>query len=231
VEILRENERDLAGFVSQDARGKHLLPFLAQLENALRDQREGIVRELRSLGGGIDHIAELVRAQQTYAGTRGVFERADLAEQIDVALRFCLQADGGHPDFAVEREFEALPKVSIDRHKLMEILVNLIQNARHAMRESRRPDRKLTLRLGAEGERVRIEVADNGCGIPPTDLAKVFHHGFTTKKNGHGFGLHVSANAATELGGRLVAASEGQGRGATFLLDIPLLRPEPALAA
>ena len=77
---------------------------------------------------------------------------------------------------------------------------------------------------------LEIEVEDNGCGIRDEDLQRIFHHGFTTKKNGHGFGLHVSANAATEMGAKLHVHSDGPGRGASFFLDIPL-EAEPAPAA
>jgi signal transduction histidine kinase len=67
-------------------------------------------------------------------------------------------------------------------------------------------------------------IADNGIGIPPENLTRIFTHGFTTKKNGHGFGLHSSALAAKEIGGSLRAHSEGSGRGATFILEIPIER-------
>jgi signal transduction histidine kinase len=109
--------------------------------------------------------------------------------------------------------------------------VNLIQNACQALEEHGGPVPRLTLRLArlADGS-ARIEVRDNGVGIPAENLTRIFQHGFTTKKNGHGFGLHVSANAATEMGAKLHAESEGPGRGATFCLDIPLER-EPARAA
>jgi signal transduction histidine kinase len=69
---------------------------------------------------------------------------------------------------------------------------------------------------------VHIVVSDNGVGIAPETLVRVFEHGFTTKKDGHGFGLHGAALTAQELGGTLSAASEGPGRGATFTLDLPL---------
>jgi signal transduction histidine kinase len=59
-------------------------------------------------------------------------------------------------------------------------------------------------------------------GIASENLTRVFHHGFTTKRGGHGFGLHSSANAAVEMGGRLSARSDGPGLGATFVLELPL---------
>lgn len=231
AQVLREHERDLSTFVAGDPRGKHLVPFLAEVATALGNQKQAIQAELRSLGQGIEHIAELVRAQQSYAGARGVFEFARLDQQVESALRMCSQASDANRALTVVRDFEELPAVRVDKHKLMEILVNVIQNAGQSLAERGGPDQRLTLRLRrAEGGMARIEIEDNGLGIAPGNLTRVFHHGFTTKKNGHGFGLHVSANAATEMGARLSARSGGLGRGATFVLDIPM-QAEAALAA
>jgi signal transduction histidine kinase len=71
------------------------------------------------------------------------------------------------------------------------------------------------------GDYVRIVVADNGVGIPKENLTRIFNHGFTTRKEGNGFGLHSGVLAAKEMGGRLVAAGEGTGHGATFTLKLP----------
>jgi signal transduction histidine kinase len=230
ADVLRKNERDLTAFLVQDPRGKHLVPFLTELAETLGVQRRGLQEELRSLNQGIEHIAELVRAQQSHAGSKGVFEPTLLAEQVEAALSICKQALDACTGLEIERDFAALPTVRVDRHKLMEILVNVIQNAGQAMVERGGP-RHLTLRLARPDERTaRIEVRDDGVGIPRENLTRIFQHGFTTKKNGHGFGLHVSANAATEMGAKLHAASDGPGRGAVFFLDIPI-EPEVALQA
>ncbi len=231
VAVLHKNERDLAAFVSSDPRGKHLVPFLNELVRALGVQKKAIQEELRSLNQGIEHIAELVRAQQNYAGARGVFERAALEEQLEAALRICGQTVGPGTGIEIVREYEPLPPVRIDKHKLMEILVNLITNAGQALAEGGAAQKRLTLRLARAGEGLaRLEVIDNGVGIPSQNLTRIFHHGFTTKKDGHGFGLHVSANAATEMGAKLHARSDGPGKGATFALDLSM-EEEVALAA
>jgi C4-dicarboxylate-specific signal transduction histidine kinase len=110
----------------------------------------------------------------------------------------------------------------------MEILVNLIQNARQSVAEAGRPDARIVLKLARPEENtVSIEVVDNGVGIPAENLSRIFNHGFTTKQKGHGFGLHASANAATEMGARLSGHSEGPGRGATFRLEIPVTTNVP----
>jgi signal transduction histidine kinase len=81
--------------------------------------------------------------------------------------------------------------------------------------------------VASEASRVKVSVMDNGVGIAPENLTRIFNHGFTTRKGGHGFGLHSGALAASELGGSLTAHSEGPGRGATFTLELPLQISRP----
>lgn len=222
TKVLSEHAGDLGTFVTSDPKGKHTLPFLTQLSGTLQQQQAELVGELRSLTARIDHISELVRSQQHYAGTKGVFEPARLDELIDTAVKICTQAHRGMDDVQIVREFEAMGRVRVDKHKLVEILVNLIQNARQAMEDAGVSPKTLTLRLfTTPDDRCCIEVQDNGIGISAENLSRVFNHGFTTKSDGHGFGLHVSANAATEMRSRLHARSEGPGKGATFVLEIP----------
>jgi len=231
VNVLRDNQDDLGRFVSEDPRGKHLLPFLFELTGTLVGQKKEIVGELRSLATGIEHISDLVRSQQTYAGAKGVFEYASLQDEVDAAIRICEQALDTLAEVEIVREYADLPSFKVDKHKLMEVLVNLIQNAHHAMKDSG-GSMRLTLRLIAlDDSTVRIEVEDNGVGIASENLDRIFHHGFTTRPNGHGFGLHVSANAATEMNASLQVRSDGPGRGATFYLDLPLLGSQLTPAA
>jgi signal transduction histidine kinase len=122
----------------------------------------------------------------------------------------------------VVRDFEGEPLVNIDKHKVLQILVNLVRNAKYACSESGLPGRRVTVSVRSANELARIIVADNGVGIAPENLTRIFSHGFTTRKSGHGFGLHSGALAARELGGTLRAQSDGVGHGATFTLELPL---------
>jgi signal transduction histidine kinase len=124
----------------------------------------------------------------------------------------------------VERQYSQVPPIEVDRHKLLQILVNLLSNARHALQESKTPDKRLLIRirLSPGGDHLIIEVSDTGVGIAPENLARLFSQGFTTKKTGHGFGLHISALSAIEMNGRLSCASAGLGQGATFTLELPV---------
>ena len=127
----------------------------------------------------------------------------------------------------VVREYSDVPPATVDKHRVLQILVNLVNNAKYALDESGREDKRLTAGISVHGDnRLKISVGDNGVGIPPENLTKIFSHGFTTRKSGHGFGLHSGANAAKEMGGELSAQSEGVGKGATFTLDLPLTGPK-----
>jgi two-component system, NtrC family, sensor kinase len=122
--------------------------------------------------------------------------------------------------------------VEVEKHKLLQILVNLLQNAKHALVEGGTLDKQLTLKVALTEEGlVRISVIDNGMGIAPENLTRIFSHGFTTRKDGHGFGLHSGALAAREMGGSLTARSDGPGRGATFTLEFPAAAVECLQAA
>ena len=237
VEVLRKHEDSLAEFIGEDPRGKNMLPFLEQLSNSLSVHHSEAIRESDNLRKSVDHIADLVRSQQVYAGSRGVLERVSLSSEVDNALKISVQASGDDLDLEVTREYESIPTVMVDRHKLMEILINLIQNAKQAMHKARvkNPSLRVSVRMAPADDSgagaaavdsherfVEISIGDNGEGIPKANLARIFSHGFTTKSNGHGFGLHVSANAATEMGGTLKVESDGPGQGARFTLSFPV---------
>ena len=232
VGMLPNDRASLVEFIKSDPRGEHFIPFLTGLSESLGTQKARVLEELVSLGTGIEHIADLVRSQQSYAGTKGVYELAALRDELDAAVQICARALGTLDDVKIEREYEELPTVKVDKHKLMEILVNLIQNACDAMRDAGGEEMCMTLRLTRASESsVRIEVQDNGVGIREEDLDRVFKHGFTTKEDGHGFGLHVSANAATEMNASLKVRSDGSGKGATFYLELPAAEAALASAA
>ena len=72
-----------------------------------------------------------------------------------------------------------------------------------------------------ENEKLVIEVTDSGLGIDPANASSLFSSGFTTKPNGHGFGLHFCANTISAMGGSLTARSDGVGKGATFRIELP----------
>ena len=220
VKVLDKHKDDMAGFVESTKQGKQLGPVLSTVHKTLARERETIAEEVAALTEGIEHIRELITSQQAYAGRSIVEEAVSLQTEIESALRLSTQAHGNDADLVVEHDFEDLPRIETDKHKLLEILVNLFQNARQAMSDVD-GERRIAVSLERDGDVARITIRDTGVGIEKADLARIFAMGYTTKPNGSGFGLHTSGNAATELGGSLRAESDGPGTGATFILDIP----------
>ena len=184
-------------------------------------EQTAIVQELVSLRANIDHIKDIVTMQQSYAKVTGVQEIVNVIDLVEDGLRLNAGALVRH-GVEVQRDFQAQLVVNLDKHKILQILVNLVRNAKYACEESGRSDRRITLRVANLDGRAAISVMDNGVGIAPENLTRIFNHGFTTRAAGHGFGLHSAALAARELGGSLIAHSDGPGLGAKFTLELPL---------
>jgi C4-dicarboxylate-specific signal transduction histidine kinase len=219
--LLRENEADLGAFMTSDSRGKRVVDYLAQLAEQLSAEQVTAVQELDELQSNIEHINQIVAMQQSYATISGMTEVVDLRDVVEDSLRMNIEALRRH-GVELVREFEELPPVNAEKHKILQILVNLVRNAKYACVESGRADRRVVVRMVKSNDRVKISVADNGVGIPAENLTRIFQHGFTTRKDGHGFGLHSGAIAAKNMNGTLTAHSEGPGKGATFTLELPL---------
>jgi len=219
--MLEQNGR-LAEFLTTDPKGKLIPEFLGSVAAELDDEQSELVAEMNLVGQHIEHIKEIVAMQQSYAKVSGAYENLPPVELIEDAIRLNLTAFERH-HIELVREFdENLPKVSVDRHKFLQIFINLLRNAKHALEDSCEGPRRMVIRVAmALPDRVKVVVSDNGIGIPPENLTKIFNHGFTTKKDGHGFGLHSGANAAKEMGGSLTARSDGPGQGAEFTLELP----------
>jgi signal transduction histidine kinase len=173
---------------------------------------------LASITKNIDHIKAIVQVQQSYAGWAGVADYVCPASLLADALSINASAVEKRP-IEVIKDYEDLPPLCLDKHKILQILINLISNAQYALRQSTHP--RLVLRLRrVDCKRIRIEISDNGIGIPKENLIRIFQHGFTTRPGGHGFGLHSGALAARAMGGSLTVESAGTGQGATFALEV-----------
>lgn len=229
AELLRTHEADLAGFFATDAKARQLPGYLTQLGEHLTGEQTRALAELGELQKHVDHIKDIVVMQQNYARVSGVTESLPVGDLLEDALRMNASSLARH-DIQIRKEYTETPVVTVDKHKALQILVNLLHNAKQACDETGRDDKQITLRVLMEAGQVRISVADNGVGIPAENLDRIFNHGFTTKKNGHGFGLHSGANAAKEMGGRLHAHSDGPGQGATFTVELPLQPQDKAHA-
>ena len=221
--LMREKNGQLADFLTSDPKGKLLPTYLDTVADQLAEERNELLTKVQSVAQNIEHIKEIVAMQQSYAKVSGAYENLMAADLVEDALRINLAAFDRH-NIQVVREFTPnLPPVCVDRHKVLQILINLLRNAKHAMEELDVESKRMTISISQNtSDRVTIAVRDNGLGIPASNLTKIFNHGFTTKKDGHGFGLHSGANAAKEMGGSLSAHSDGPGKGAEFTLKLPV---------
>jgi signal transduction histidine kinase len=221
AEMLAKPDGGLAHFLTEDPRGREIPTYLDRLAAALEAERAGMMKEAESLAERMDHIKEIVDMQQSYGRVSGVRETLLPERLMEDALKLNAEALNRH-QIAVRREYRPAPPITVDKHKVLQILLNLISNAKYACGQADREERTVTLRISASGrERLLLEVEDNGMGISPENRTRIFHHGFTTRKSGHGFGLHSGALGARELGGELRVSSQGPGRGAVFTLEIP----------
>jgi PAS domain S-box-containing protein len=219
--LMREHSADLAVFMTNDAKGRQLPSFLAQLAEQLAKEQIFVLNELASLVKNVDHVKDIVAMQQCYAKVSGLTEMVRVTDLVEDALGMNASALLRH-DVHFFREYaEHLPEINVDKHKVLQILVNLIRNAKQACDESDSKDKRLTMRVTNGGDKVLISLIDNGIGITAENLTRIFHHGFTTKKDGHGIGLHSGALAARELGGSLSVQSDGLRKGAVFTLELP----------
>jgi len=221
IDLMQQHQSELDSYLTKDPQGQHIPVYLSEVTKLLDEEQAGIIEKLKSLTGNIEHIKEIVKTQQSYAKVSGVEVATTLTELVEDAIHINLAGLERH-DITLVREFEEIPRISIDKQKVIQILVNLINNAKYALSYSDTTEKVMTIRIYKTPEdKIKIEVADDGMGILPENLTRIFQHGFTTKKHGHGFGLHSGALAARELGGSLTAHSEGEGKGATFVLELP----------
>lgn len=231
VDLMNQHLDDLPAFFTEDEQGRQLPRFLDLLAEHLTQQKHELVEEVRVLNNNVDHVKTIIAMQQSYAGVAGVIVKVKIAELIQDAIRMNSSSLEKY-QIQLTCDVGEMPELGVDKHRLLQILINLVANARDALADSDRSDRQLTVRARRQGDDwVRIDVIDNGIGIAPDNLTRIFSHGFTTKKRGHGFGLHSSANAAREMGGALSVHSDGPGCGARFSIELPVVPMEVPAAS
>ena len=218
--LFTAHQTDLAAFLTADPKGKRLPELLQSLARHATEEQERLLRETASLQENVDHIKQIVTMQQSYATAVSHVETLDPADLMEEALRLNGDSLNRH-GVRILRAFARVPPVVVEKAAVLQILINLVRNAKDACASGTAAQRIITLGLEAVPGRVRLSVRDNGSGIRPENLTKIFNHGFTTKATGHGFGLHSAANAAKAMKGSLSVHSEGPDLGATFTLELP----------
>ena len=222
--LLQEHQTDLAHFLAVDPRGRQIPAYLSQLSEHVAAEQATVLKELSQLQNNIEHIKEIVTVQQDFARGASMVQSLNIRDIVEEALQIHSTMLVRH-DIEVQREFEEVPAIQTEKHKILQILINLLRNAKQACEATPVGEKRVVVRILAVPGSIRVVVEDSGIGIPKENLTRIFAHGFTTKRDGHGFGLHSGALTARELGGSLEVHSEGLGRGATFTLDLPLNGP------
>lgn len=221
-ELIRANSHQLTEFINTDEKGKLLLDYFDKLSTKLIDERTHFKNEIAMLIKNVEHIKNIIALQQKIAGSAGFTETVILADVIDDSIKISLTEEFS---INIQKEYRINKPVIIDKIKVQQIVVNLIRNAKESLIESSKDDKEILINLSAikkeEKNWIEIKIQDNGTGILAEHLIRIFNFGFTTKKTGHGFGLHASIISAKELGGSLVVSSEGLNKGATFTLYLP----------
>ena len=221
VGLLEQHANELSTFMANEERGRKIPAFLANLSKELVEEQERCLEALEELTKHVQHVGDIIQLQQSHSQTKGLTEPTSIEELVEDALKINAEMITRNK-VEVKRELADLPTLLLDRHKVLQILTNLISNAIYALSISSRDDRilKICVKEPKSGF-LRINVCDNGIGIPKENLTRIFEHGFTTKKTGHGFGLHSTALSANELNGSIKVHSDGPGKGAVFTVELP----------
>lgn len=231
VQMLEQNQSDLGRFITEDAKGRLLPNYFSQLAAAWEEERGRQLGELELLTRSIDHIKEIIATQQNLAGKVEIKEPVKIDELVDEAVRMQRQAID---QLGIELDLRVapMPLLTLDRHRLLSVLINLIKNAKDAIAAARVSGAAggriaVVAERGEESpQQLHVQVIDDGEGFDGDIQPHLFEHGFSTRGSGRGYGLHSCALAIAEMGGTLQAKSEGRGRGATFLLQIPVEREQ-----
>ncbi|MDY7232948.1 trifunctional serine/threonine-protein kinase/ATP-binding protein/sensor histidine kinase [Hyalangium rubrum] len=221
TELLEQHQGNLADFLTRDPRGPQLTTYLFSLADELLREQEALKESAGKLHKHLEHMRSILQIQKSYSRDSLLPEECELSQLIEDALSIqlpALEIQG----ITVTRELGVKSKARLDKHRVLQILINLITNARSAMSEQSEGQRHLTVRLEAQGNTARIQVVDTGKGISEEHRGRLFSQGFTTREEGQGLGLYSSAQTAKSLGGRLSLESEGPGKGATATLELPL---------
>jgi len=228
VDLMNAHEHDIGEFMAHDPKGRAWRVYLNELVRTLAAEQHAVLEDLGRLSRSVEHATHVLASQQSHAGPSRFLELGRLDELTEEALRMNAEKVRSR-GIRMVRHYDETPSMALDKPRLLQILVNLISNAADAMQNVPLERRELIVGIalvcqddGTPGKRLAITVQDSGEGIAPENLTRIFAHGFTTRASGHGFGLHSSAMAAVEIGGRLTARSEGPGRGAVFTLEMPL---------
>ncbi len=224
VVSLKNHPDDLVDYLTNDNKGKMIIPYLDELSRSLDEERNSMHKEMWYLIEKMEQINNIVAMQQSNAEYSGVYENINLIDLIEDALKMQFLSTQEN-SIQIIRDFLEPPLVYADQYKLLQIIANLLSSAKYAVINHHADPKTIKISINCIHDEVAISISDNGIGIDKENLTKIFQYGFTTKEGSYGFGLHNSANAAKEMGGSIIAESDGVGMGATFIVKLPIYSP------
>lgn len=218
--LLNKHESNLGEFFTEDPRGLKTLYFLNELAKYWHEDYQWTNAEVNNLIKNIQNIKNIINTHQDLSKIMGTEQLSAIHELLDEAL--IITGLESRRDITVKKQYGKMGAILIDIVKIMQVMVNLLRNAKEALMESTTAKKTLIIKTELiDNDMILIEISDNGIGISSQNINKIFNYGFTTKQSGHGFGLHASALSINELGGDIQVKSEGLGKGATFCLTLP----------
>lgn len=222
--LINDHKQDIGAFITHDPRGSKIPEFLNKLADYWNNEQRMLSDEIIVLTKNIHHIRDIISMQEGLTKIKG-FEHIILLDEVISEAILITGLDTAN-QFIIEKKYEPIKSIITDKVKLLQILVNIFSNAKDALRESSEQRKLIAIKLSKiDKNNIAIEITDNGVGILPKNIKKIFSYGFTTKKTGHGYGLHTCAIAMNEIGGTIRAESKGAGEGATFILEFPYRTP------
>ncbi len=218
TDMLRANQNRMSEFLATDPKGKALIEYIIQITGTLKSESVTAEQEVGSMLTKLNVIKEVIHGQQDYAHGKGLVEKVDVRKVVEESIQIQMASLQRH-EIEIKTNFTDIDPVSLQRNKLVHILINLLTNAKDALKSPQQKEKIVMVTIGKTKDNFPfVKITDNGPGIPTENLDKIFAHGFTTKPDGHGFGLHFCANAMTEMGGQLIVENQSDSSGATFTL-------------
>lgn len=221
LKMIDDHRDNLGDYFTNDPKGKLLPQYLSEVGKAIGENHATSIETFQYLLRKVKMIEDIVSSQQQYVKMGRFMEDVTMEDVVRESIGM-LGLGNPRENFRLVTHFDDVPPVRGQRVKIMQIVINLLKNALESIGSaSSEKIHEIEVRLTQEGTYIVLSIRDTGIGVAAENLDKIFSHGFTTKKDGHGFGLHFCANAARELAGSLKVESPGENKGATFILRLP----------
>lgn len=200
-----------------------IVKYFQKLTDHFQKKDKFLQEELFSLKEQCAHIKSVIYTQQSLSKQKFAVEKININNVIEEVLRLSFNQLQRH-DIQLDKKYQSLPPCVIDKHKFISVLLNLLKNARDALLLHKHSNRKLKIetRVDRQQKNIIVIIHDNGVGISKEAQRNIFEHGFTTKDEGHGFGLHSSMTLIKQMKGEMFFSSPGENKGATFKISLPI---------